>query len=253
MLRPILIAKPSFKFILLSSLWLFTSIASSAPALTGQESDLSLPVFNQSLLEHGLVPRDDWFKPRWPGVWTGSVTCPNLTNTSGISLALATNGYNLIMRVPTEKRYNLVAAFCISGLKCYMGSIPDRHQFAKNFVNQQVGRVPEWQRAFGATTDSTEFHAEDLALALAAEAGVRFPYVRQVPTNGNPVMVKGRMKVYGQYTDKIDGGDGKGPIGVRWPCTAADRDRRPAACFATLSALQLVFDYQQNGLTVSTT
>lgn len=184
----------------------------------------------------------EWFQQRrFPGVWTGVIK-HDAFSAEDFATARAKEAYESIME-EGGKTGNLVACLCIYRQTCYVASKPTRD--TKPFILPMISLVPQWDAALGAkNSPDRDFHAEDLALAIASQRGARFPYSvsLNVPpspggTQPGPMKVKAFMAVYGLYKDHEDWA---GKAGVRWPCKIPRNPlTRDTACEGVLDALEI--------------
>ena len=170
-----------------------------------------------------------WFTQKYPRVWVGIQGCGSSVAPWG--LICARDAYDSMVAEGGDP-YNVVAAFCISKDKCYVASIPDRHQYAIDEVKRQMALNPKWLQAHG--SGQNQLHAEDLAIATASFNGARYPY----DTNGGQAFVF----VWGLYS-------GQAPLtnpprdnygttaGERRPCASTAYNRPDSSCTVVLSQL----------------
>jgi hypothetical protein len=246
-LLPIISRYLSFLFF---GLLAFTCIVQSAPPPAGQSVIPTAIDYNTTSERPSLVSRDDdeptIVSQRWPGVWTGKVSCQNVLPNGLASFArgIAVVAYGAMLKDGGPKA-NLVTTFCIPGQYCWIATIPNRNPEGKEYVAEQMRSVPQWLEAYGPQYEDSQYHSEDLAIALAAGDGVRYPY--SVEINGKPV--NATMRVYGLYkviNNSNPAVDQIGAVGDRWPCTFAGRDinLRTQTCSQVLTKLGISFLYK---------
>jgi hypothetical protein len=252
-LLPIISRYLSFLFF---GLLVFTCIVHSAPPPARQSVIPTAIDYNAILERYPLVSRagkQTWFtNTRWTTTWVGKVSCqkvhPNTLQSFG--QAIAKNAYDsMLVDIHEEKldpkwAANVIATLCIPGQSCWVASIP-RGPDATAWVAEMMRTVPQWLESYGPQLPNSLFHSEDLALALASQDGVRYPYSVDIDGTTYQAIVN----VYGVY-DMSKGNnppmDRFGEAGIRWPCASAGQNRngRETPCTKVLKQLGIDFTYK---------
>ncbi|TGO44038.1 hypothetical protein BCON_0632g00030 [Botryotinia convoluta] len=189
----------------------------------------------------------NWFTKQHPDTWTGYQKCGTSTDHQGRNCAK--NAYESML-VENGGAWNLVAAFCVSQIEAdlqttdiqfgyWLASIPKGEQ-AYDFIKEQMADNPRWLQAHGGG-QGQQFHAEDLAIALAGKSNVRYPY-----REGS------YMSVWGLYNNQHLGSnpprDDYGlAAGERRPCQSTTTRRPTSSCATVL--LQLAINWNTDPLT----
>ena len=210
----------------------FDGDSSNSPALASTSTSPTSVIAGENVPR--APPAFTWKTPpsqQWDRTWTGATACQSAP--SPWASIVAQDGYE---KMRADGGYNLLAVLCIFKDTCYAASIPRQgsQDIGKinAFINAQIEKCPEWMKLYGTSgTSGVQFHAEDLAIALAIADGHTFP----IDDSGQP---KAFMAVYGLYTgSETDRFGGPGP---RWPCAARSG---ASPCTKTLTTLNIEFTY----------
>lgn len=191
--------------------------------------------------------RQPWFNVVFPGVgvrnteavWASDkIPCSvkEEDEVKAFADSLARDAYDSML-MDTPRTDNLVACLCIPEKCCFCGTIPNRDDAAIKFVLQIMLRNTEWKDAWGSPNEGSFFHAEDMAIARAAQ------YSYKIPFDKRPyIAVHGLYNLLGAApnTDNV-----AGPAGVRWACVSSSKAKgRDFPCSAVLTKVNIDFDYK---------